>query len=66
MRLNVRLEVREPGSRRYRPVPVVDNLDFPRPVGLPGLRAQGPLGAIAAGLPQDRLARLAPVRQLSS
>lgn len=66
MRLNVRLEVREPGSRRDRPVPVVGRLDFPKPVGLPGLRAEGPLGAIAAALPQDRLARLAPARQLSS
>ena len=62
----MRLEVREPGSRRDRPVPVVGRLDFPKPVGLPGLRAEGPLGAIAAALPQDRLARLAPARQLSS
>lgn len=62
----MRLEVREPGSRIDGPVPVVGNLDFPKPVSLPGLKAQGPLGPVAAVLPQDRLARLAPVRQLSS
>ena len=59
-------EVREPVTRRDRRLPASASLDFPKPVGHPGLKAQSLLGALAAVFTQDRLACPTPVRHFSS